>query len=361
MDSGGGNRRDGGDIDALEKALASKDGDTVLNAVRALRRKGGPRAVNLLVRMIGHGHAGVTDMAVSALMAKGEEAVEPLCRVLRAPYAVTREESEKYLAEFAALEGEKSGGGEGIDIDGLLEVLEKDAKSGGPGTGPSPADVVPREEDDPSGTGGLPITVDRKLYAARILGEIGDRKAAGALREALGDENDTVKKEAARALGKLKDPSAVEVLVSCLGDRGRYSLWEDAVTALGKIGDARAVRPLIALQKEDIPFPRRIIIEAMQRIGPAAGEELLELLREDDEHGRIESCLMLGHIGYGEAEGPITDILADARWKVRYAAVRALEEIGGKEVLFPLKKLFDDPSEHVRDAAREVFKGILSK
>ncbi|HAH20008.1 MAG TPA: hypothetical protein DCL49_03795, partial [Candidatus Omnitrophica bacterium] len=60
---------------------------------------------------------------------------------------------------------------------------------------------------------------------------------------ALGNRTYRIRCGAARALGEIGDARAVEPLIKILGDGERYSAY--AAEALGKIGDARAVNPLI--------------------------------------------------------------------------------------------------------------------
>jgi hypothetical protein len=88
--------------------------------------------------------------------------------------------------------------------------------------------------------------------AAEVLGKIGDARAVEPLIEALEDEE--VRKHATRALGEIGDDRAVEPLIKALGDGSYSGLWDGnstALAALGKIGDARAIEPLIERLKND--------------------------------------------------------------------------------------------------------------
>ena len=74
-----------------------------------------------------------------------------------------------------------------------------------------------------------------------------------------------VRLHAVEALGKTRSPEAVDPLLSVLfNDRDR-AVREDAVRALGQIGDARAVEFLVTAMKE--PGLRPLAIEALGRIG----------------------------------------------------------------------------------------------
>jgi HEAT repeat protein len=84
-----------------------------------------------------------------------------------------------------------------------------------------------------------------RIKASEALGELGDARAVEPLIKALGDRNnETVRRTAAAALGKLGDGRAVVPLIKALGDADR-GVCVTAAEALGKLGDARAVEPLI--------------------------------------------------------------------------------------------------------------------
>jgi hypothetical protein len=77
--------------------------------------------------------------------------------------------------------------------------------------------------------------------AASALGQIGDKRAVVSLIAALKSGN----WYAASALGQIGDPRAVEPLIAILKSSHGFERQE-AAKALGQIGDARAVQPLIA-------------------------------------------------------------------------------------------------------------------
>ncbi|MDP6364523.1 MAG: HEAT repeat domain-containing protein, partial [Candidatus Poseidoniia archaeon] len=80
--------------------------------------------------------------------------------------------------------------------------------------------------------------------AAIELGKLGDERAVEPLIEVLGDESKMIGVNAARALGEIGDVRAVEPLIKALDDE-YGEVCEYAARALGQIGDARAVEPLI--------------------------------------------------------------------------------------------------------------------
>jgi HEAT repeat protein len=109
--------------------------------------------------------------------------------------------------------------------------------------------------------------------------------------EALSDENHcrntlyirSLRAAAAEALGKIGDARAVEPLIGMLGDEDSDVRY-DAAEALGKIGDVRAVEPLIKALEEGNPSAAT---EALAKITEAnikgkEKENVLRFLESDD-------------------------------------------------------------------------------
>ena len=87
---------------------------------------------------------------------------------------------------------------------------------------------------------------DDRNFAANALGRIGDERAVEPLLVALRDADENVRDYAASALGDIGDARAVEPLIAALRDADEnVRFW--AAKALGQIGDAHAVAPLIQL------------------------------------------------------------------------------------------------------------------
>ena len=86
---------------------------------------------------------------------------------------------------------------------------------------------------------------------------------------------------AAEALGRIGDPRAVEPLLAAIQAQVTHmSIREDGARALGLLGDVRAVEPLIALLRTPTIHVSPVV-EALGRLGDVrAVKPLLELLRE---------------------------------------------------------------------------------
>ena len=83
-------------------------------------------------------------------------------------------------------------------------------------------------------------------FAAEALGKLGDQRAVDPLIKALQDSERWVHRSAAEALGKLGDTRAVEPLIEALRDSEKQ-VSQAAAKALGMLGDRRAVGPLIKI------------------------------------------------------------------------------------------------------------------
>jgi hypothetical protein len=94
------------------------------------------------------------------------------------------------------------------------------------------------------------------LLVAATARAASDVKVDELCRAVLEDSNYKVRVQAALVLGKLGDPRAVQPLIKALGDQNK-TVRGIAASALGQLGDASAVEPLRALiRRESDPFPR---------------------------------------------------------------------------------------------------------
>lgn len=103
-----------------------------------------------------------------------------------------------------------------------------------------------------------------RLAAASALGNVGNARAVDPLISALDDEQG-VNEMAALALGEIGDPRAVEPLTAKLNDEN-WELRSSAAKALGKIGDDRAVDPLINLLRDKNEIVRWHALQALEAI-----------------------------------------------------------------------------------------------
>jgi HEAT repeat protein len=74
------------------------------------------------------------------------------------------------------------------------------------------------------------------------------------------------RRRAIKDLGKSRDPRAIDLLMDALADKS-YLVRKEAARALGDMGDARTVRPLINLIEESLHYAMaRTAVDALERV-----------------------------------------------------------------------------------------------
>lgn len=196
---------------------------------------------------------------------------------------------------------------------------------------------------------------------AKVLGEIGDRSAAGHLIQLLTDPNGHVREAAALALGKIKDPSSARAILDLLTDQyvsvqesalealvllhspfivsrllelltsEKPSLRNHAVRILGKMKAVEAIPKLSFAIKDEEPQVRRVAIEALGSFETPEINPLLILgLADEDQSVRLTALSTIVKRQGIDLFQHIDPLLTDENIWVRTAAVRALGEQGGE-------------------------------
>jgi len=165
---------------------------------------------------------------------------------------------------------------------------------------------------------------------ARVLGRIGDARAVGPLIAALHDRHATVRAAAAQSLGKLRDARAVEPLIACLDDH-QAAPRAAAAEALGQLRDGRAVKPLVAMQaKRAEPAATLALARFLDR---RALGRLVAIARDKkaDEEVRGEACLAIAAFRNSDSLDVLLELFRDRRENrsVRADAAEAVGRTGG--------------------------------
>ena len=151
---------------------------------------------------------------------------------------------------------------------------------------------------------------------------------------------------------RLKARGDAPGLIKALEYQKLWRVRRDAAVALGQIGDADAVEPLIAGLKDDNPSVRLAAAEALGEIGDAGAlGPLIAALKSPAVDVRKAAAESLGQIGDAGSLGPLMAALKDASWSVRRAAADALGQIGDADAVAPLRVAFEDQDSNVRRAA----------
>jgi FOG: HEAT repeat len=183
--------------------------------------------------------------------------------------------------------------------------------------------------------------------------------------QALGFKESSVRQAAAAALGQIGDARAVEPLIATLKDPDCTHLGDTinvrlaAVAALGQIGDTRAVEPLIATLQD---WGMVVQQTAAARLfgDPRVANPLIATLEDAWRGVRQAAAAALGQIGDARAVEPLIATLQDTDWirvgatiNVRQAAAAALGQIGDARAVEPLIAALKDEETSVRQSATE--------
>jgi HEAT repeat protein len=208
--------------------------------------------------------------------------------------------------------------------------------------------------------------------------------AEPALIEALGAGERDVAEAAAGALGSVGTAAAVEPLITAL--RTWPSRRYVAAWALGERGDTRAVPALVAALGDGDPEVCKYAARSLVKLGREATPALLEALGSPSERVRhyavralgeirdersVEPLLAagekvdrevhlwaLGRLGDRRAFDVIAAGVADRDVKVRLTAIQALRDLGDERALPLLTAALEDPEWMIREWAARGLESI---
>jgi HEAT repeat protein len=151
-------------------------------------------------------------------------------------------------------------------------------------------------------------------------------------------------------LGRLGDPRAVEPLIVVLKWESPHARQE-AAKALARIGDQRAIGPLINSFRVESGDTEDITAwldaaEALTRIGEPALGPLVAALADEHWLVRASSAIALGQLGDLRAVVPLVATLSDTELQVRLDATEALSKLGDPDAIDAVTALLNDPAEH---------------
>jgi HEAT repeat protein len=198
-------------VAALEAALRDPEPQVVGTAMESLARRGQTKFVEPFIAILQDRSSLLRWRAANALGdLRDRRAVEPLIEVLNDP--ARRTPAHGYLAHAAAEALGKIGDRRAVEP--LIDSLSDNAWGG-------------------------------EGLAVRALGQIGDPRAVEPLIAAIRARSSQYSREAVEALAGLADPRVLPALIAALEDEAQdFCVRENAVRALGTLGDPRAVEPL---------------------------------------------------------------------------------------------------------------------
>jgi HEAT repeat protein len=221
---------------------------------------------------------------------------------------------------------------------------------------------------------------------AAALAELRDHEAIPALTQALNDPDAEVREGALRALSALDDEQVLEPLINGLKDP-EERVRQVASDALIRWNSPAVARRLVEALTS--PALRRPAIEVLARMGPAAVDPLVNLLREGhpelaatvgvtleqlvgrdvflsrlgsmDPADRLGAVEALGAMGGPEAVDGLTRALSDPNEQIRISALRALGDMRDPSAVDAVRRSAEgDPMPEVAAAAEEALRKLLS-
>ena len=155
----------------------------------------------------------------------------------------------------------------------------------------------------------------------------------------------------------------IEALIKTLKHSKDSETRAKAAEALEKIGDNRAVEPLIqALQDRDSYVRLRTVLALGALKEGKAVEPIIQVLKGDEEvNVRAGAAWVLGRIGDSSVTVPLINALRDESSQVRLYAAMALGLVGDYRAVTPLRKAMRDKNNNVREAAYEAVKWVADR
>jgi HEAT repeat protein len=341
----------------LLKQLESPDQGQRIRALDELIRMG-PSRMKTFIKALQHKSPVVRKGIVKVLGKSGDlRVIEPLIKAARDKHKPVRYEAITALGRTGDLNA----------AEFLIRILEN--KNQDPGMRWRAASAL-GETNQLLAVGPLLNALEEqdgtiRKKAIEALGKIKDQQAIGPLVKMLEDGSSEIRSLAAEALDKLSwkpeteqeriayymargnwdslilsGSSAIESLITALEDES-INTRVNAMTTLGKIGDVRAIEPLINILKDKI-------------------------LKDEDVTLRETAAIALGDIANARAVEPLIETLKDKRANIRMAAVTALGKIGDPRSLEALIQvvggknpaMFGDRNPEVQKNAVEALRKI---
>jgi HEAT repeat protein len=164
-----------------------------------------------------------------------------------------------------------------------------------------------------------------RVWAARVLGRIGDPRAVDELIGRLQDRDDRLRMTAAEALGMLGDPRALQPIVRAILRDPAPQVRAHAAGAVARIEGERAVDVLVAALSDTDYATRIRALEAFETMQVEDTSPLESALRDPNPEVRRRAALALERVGY--LEGIVARLAAEDR-STRTRAYASLIEVG---------------------------------
>jgi len=172
-----------------------------------------------------------------------------------------------------------------------------------------------------------------------------------------------IRMTAIESVGMLRDPSGVGILMDLIGSTRDAEMQLQAVRALGEIGSPASTIPLIAHMKTTPQIALSAAGALVQIGGEEAFMGLIAGLSDDEEMVQSACVWALGKMGDQRAVGPLVKLAILSEAFLRRDIAWALGEIGGLKSRAALGELCRmDPDIGVRrEASRAIKSGAVTR
>ena len=202
---------------------------------------------------------------------------------------------------------------------------------------------------------------DKKFSVVKTVKKTSDKHllvAESRTKDRIGVINSEVRQQALSALGNIGDERALKPLLICLREEDT-GVRREAVKALRYFDSDRAIGPIIiALDDRDVGVRREAIatlsflMKEEQTIRKSSVERkrlavspLIRVLEDEDPVVRQEAVRALGYSESYRACIPVTRVLGDTNKEVRMAATKTLGLLRDRRAVEPLIKVLNDNDE----------------
>jgi HEAT repeat protein len=182
--------------------------------------------------------------------------------------------------------------------------------------------------------------------AARCLSRIADTSATLALIPKLNHDLYAVRSGVATALGKIGDPRAVDDLIARLSDEPDSDVRKSCAVALGSIGDTSAAPILVYCLADPFFGVRQSAQTALTELNPSPITPLLAAIHRSSGMARHGAIVALGMTGNERARGFLINMLESSDPMVRGFSVEGLSNDSTaviREHIVSLKEQESDP------------------
>ena len=195
------------------------------------------------------------------------------------------------------------------------------------------------------------------LFGPPNVRKLAEKHDVKGLIKALGYRQDpSIRCHAVLALGRLGDLRAVEPLIGALRD-DEWEVRDAAVEALGRLGDLRVVEALIEALHDGHPADRRKVMEALAT-SSVSTEPLLGALGDGDESVRVRAAWALAKRGDPRALPTLLSALDHRPDGNTATAIDGLRELRSADAVMPLVRVLGELE--IRDwSSADVWLGVV--